>query len=348
MLRQRILITSSVAAMAVVAAAVGAATMTRAETVAVAAPTTTAAASSDCGLDVCNFSAGADSGGADDPAPSGGVRSCNRVTFPDDDLTKPVSVKVDCTSGDGGWSNAHQCYAGTFYFSRAEDGYGAFLRDGTTYQLDVWGGDPKYTAHLNEDGSFDGVMLACTDGTSDFWWAPSPLGAVSPRWLADRAVAAMSLRAPQIGMTGGDPPDGMQWVGLPAWMWVADPGESTTGPVTRSAADGGISVTATGTLDRTVWSMGDGVVVTCSGPNAAGEPWVYGYGGQPSPKCGYTYTRTSAGMPNEAFTVKVTAYWTVSWSGGGQSGTIPLQMSRSIPKRVGEVQAIIVPNPGQS
>jgi len=178
----------------------------------------------------------------------------------------------------------------------------------------------------------------------DTFWAD--YGGVSPRMLAERAVVSMNLTAPAIGMTGGSPPDGMQIVGVPAWMWAADPGESTTGPITRSAADGGISVTATGVLDKTVWSMGDGVTITCSGANAAGTPWTRGNGGNPSPTCGYTYTRTSAGMPNQAFTVTVTAYWRVEWTGGGQSGVILREVARSIPKQVGEIQAILVPNPG--
>ena len=107
-----------------------------------------------------------------------------------------------------------------------------------------------------------------------------------------------------------------------------------------------MSVNTTAVLDRTVWSMGDGTSVTCPGTRAAGTPWQYGYGGLPSPTCGHTYTRPSVGQPGEAFTVTVTAYWTVTWSGGGESGTIPLQMSRSIPKRVGEVQSVLVPGPG--
>jgi len=184
----------------------------------------------------------------------------------------------------------------------------------------------------------------------DPWWVGP--GGVDPAVLAQQAVASMSLRVAEIGTTGGSPPDGMQIVGIPAWFWAADPGESTTpgvagvAPITRSASAGGITVTATARLDRTVWSVGDGATVTCAGANAAGTPWRYGYGGQPSPTCGYTYTRTSAGQPNEAYTVTATAYWVVDWSGGGQSGTLTVQRSRSIPKRVGEVQVIVVPNPG--
>lgn len=178
----------------------------------------------------------------------------------------------------------------------------------------------------------------------DTFWAND--GVVSPGEVAERAVAAMDLRAPAVGMTGGDPPDHMMLVGVPAWMWAADPGESTTGPITRSAADGGISVTATGVLEKTVWDMGDGVKVTCSGAKAAGTAFETRFGGQPSPTCGYTYQRTSAGKPDNAFTVTVTGYWTVTWSGGGESGVITRQVSRSVQKKVGEVQALLVPNPG--
>ncbi|MDR3069045.1 MAG: hypothetical protein LBU50_06040 [Cellulomonas sp.] len=212
-------------------------------------------------------------------------------------------------------------------------------------------------------GRTDGVIIECVSetcvanavaGTAKMClapkhWVAAGLGEVTPRGLAQEAVAQMQIRAPQIGMTGGRPEDGgMQIVGIPAWLWVADPGESTTGPVTQTATAGAMSVTATAVLDKTVWSMGDGVNWTCLGQNAAGTPWVYGYGGQPSPTCSYVYTRTSAGMPDEAFTVTVTAYWTVTWSGGGQSGTIPIEVHRSIQKRVGEVQSILVPNPRKS
>jgi hypothetical protein len=186
-----------------------------------------------------------------------------------------------------------------------------------------------------------------------FWIGPGGEGAVvDPAVLAQEAVAAMGLRAPSIGMTGGSPPDGMQIVGIPAWMWAADPGESTTpgvagvAQITRSASAGGVTVTATGRLDRTEWSMGDGLTETCSGEKAAGTPYEGRYDKLPSPTCGHTYSRTSIGQPGEAFTVVVTAYWVVEWSGGGQSGTINVQRSRNISKQVGELQAIVIGRDG--
>lgn len=213
--------------------------------------------------------------------------------------------------------------------------------------------DPVWNGHRDAAGNPDGVILDCLARSCfeagpgatclvERFWATATPGEVTPRVLAQRAVASMQLRAPQIGMTGGDPPDGMQIVGIPAWMWAADPGESTTGPITRTAVDGGTSVTATAVLDKTVWSMGNGTKVTCAGKKAAGTPYEGRYDKSPSPTCGYTYTMTSVDQPNEAFTVTVRAYWTVTWSGGGASGSFPVEVHRSTPKQVGELQALIV------
>jgi len=171
-----------------------------------------------------------------------------------------------------------------------------------------------------------------------FYDVENPL---SPRALARRAVADMHLQAPELGLTGhGDSPGAMQVLGLPTWMWAADPGDSTTGPITRSESAGDLVVTATGRLTSTVWSMGDGGSVTCNGPDAPGTAYAASYGADPSPTCGYVYGWTSAAQPGGAFTVSVTANWTVDWSGGGQSGQINVSMARTTQLRVGEVQVI--------
>jgi len=234
--------------------------------------------------------------------------------------------------------------------------YPAFVKrpDGTVFYA-----QPSPETPVN--GHTDGVYVACLyrvlDGQVTLlkmispWWI-GPGGEIDPAQLAQQAVQQMSLQTPEIGMTGGSPPDGMQIVGIPAWMWAADPGQSTTPGVagvaqmTRSASAGGVTVQATARLDRMVWSMGDGVTVTCAGEKAAGTRYEGRYDKQPSPTCGYTYTRTSAGQPDEAFTVTATAFWVVDWSGGGQSGTITVQRSRNIPKQVGELQALVV-SPGR-
>lgn len=166
-------------------------------------------------------------------------------------------------------------------------------------------------------------------------------GGSSTQVAAARAVANLEITAPEIGLTGYGKPESMELLGLPTWMWVADPGTSTTGPVTSTGTDGGATVTATGTVRKTVWDMGDGGTVTCSGASAAGTPYDAAYGTDPSPTCGYRYDRTSAGQPGDAFTVTVTVYWDVAWSGEGQSGTLATSVTRQTQLRVGEVQVII-------
>lgn len=240
------------------------------------------------------------------------------------------------TTGQGGLSDlAHDFLDDSPSFEQARttleehNGEGSIIECGRPYDCPV--GDARHDLCL----------------TFDYYWVPFAAGDANVLASVAAAIAQMHLQAPQVGMTGGSPPDGMQIVGIPAWMWAADPGESTTGPITRYGSSGAVTVSATGRLDRTVWSMGDGVTITCSGENAAGTPYEARYDKLPSPTCGYTYTRTSAGQPNEAFTVTVTAYWVVDWSGGGQSGTVDLQMSRSIPKQVGELQALIISQNGK-
>ena len=54
-----------------------------------------------------------------------------------------------------------------------------------------------------------------------------------------------------------------------------------------------------------------------------------------SPDCGYRYSRQGV------YTVRATSYWVVRWAGIGQSGTIPLQFTRSAVITVGEAQVLI-------
>jgi hypothetical protein len=100
-----------------------------------------------------------------------------------------------------------------------------------------------------------------------------------------------------------------------------------------------VSVTARAQPGVVSWSMGDGRTVDCHG---AGTP--YASDGDPargSPDCGYTYRRSSAGQPGQAFTVTATVHWTVSWSGAGRSGTFPgLTTTATIALPVAESQAV--------
>lgn len=194
-----------------------------------------------------------------------------------------------------------------------------------------------------------GVEFTCdaVDGCGEnvMWlWAPAPPDArPSPVVLARQAVASMLLQMGQIGLTGGDP-EGTGWrslIGLPIWLWVANPGSNTTGPITASASDSGLTVTATGTLDRIEWTLTSptGVISTsCSGGDAAGTAYEPGFGDQPSPTCGFQGSRIQA---KGDYTLTGTAFWVVEWSGGGEIGTIEVDpLSQSMDLEVFEVQTI--------
>ncbi len=253
------------------------------------------------------------------------------------------TTPVDNPGGGGGSQECRKA-SGEVVPCQTEHGYW----NGACYDKDVSAEFPDKSDPIWQ-GHEDGVILRQTcigsDGSVPIvtrWEASAPgVAGPSPRELADRAVQAMDFRAGQIA-TAPPPlsvqPDGMAIVGIPVWLWVGDPGESTTGPITRSASGGGTTVTATGTLDRIVYTMGDGGQVTCTGP---GTPYRTEYGDRTSPDCGYTYTKTSAGKASEAHTISATSYWTVEWAGGGQTGTIPLEFTRTEQLRVGELQVLL-------
>lgn len=243
-----------------------------------------------------------------------------------------LGSEIPCASGMGTWANEQQCYVQVADPQPPPDS-------------EVW------------DEQTDGVILDCqwspTLTTVDvnnlvpsamvnepFWTPEPPAGADAvPSVLALQAVEQMRLGPPTIGLTprGG----GASVVGIATWLWVSDPGESTTGPITRTATAGGTTVTATAVLDSIEYDMGEGGIVTCAGPDAPGTPYAASYGDSDSPTCGHTYTQTSADERGGTFTVTATAFWSVTWTGAGEEGEIPLQFTSSSQHEVAELQALV-------
>jgi hypothetical protein len=157
---------------------------------------------------------------------------------------------------------------------------------------------------------------------------------IDPRVLAEQAISAMELRAPQIRMA---PPPGSTsgLVGLPVWMWT-ERAVDTIGPVEQSASAGGVTVVAVGQVNRIVWDMGDGSTVVCG----TGTPYPAG-ATEPSPDCGHTYERASSRhLDGASWPITATSTWTITWSGGGLSGTEMLQLSSSAELFVGELHVL--------
>ena len=72
-------------------------------------------------------------------------------------------------------------------------------------------------------------------------------------------------------------------------------------------------------------------IVTCAG---SGTPYEASYGTSSSPDCGHTYTRQGK------YTVRATSHWVVTWSGIGQAGTIPLDLTQATDVTIGEAQVL--------
>lgn len=227
---------------------------------------------------------------------------------------------IPCSNNLGYWSSARQCY------------------------VSPWAGPPLY-GHLRSDNPelLGAVLYGCKSPTNvllgTFYAKPSevPYVGPSPEELAQQALASLDITAIEIGTTPPPGPDSMGIVGIPVWLWATNPGNSTTGSSSASASSGPINVTVTASLARIVWDMGDGTQVTCNGP---GTPWDPSKGAGPSPTCGHIYRRGSANQPGQTYTITATSYWNVHWSGGGQTGTIPLNVSNSTQLGVGEIQVL--------
>ncbi|MHB1010594.1 MAG: hypothetical protein ACYCTH_00035 [Cellulomonas sp.] len=162
------------------------------------------------------------------------------------------------------------------------------------------------------------------------YWALSAPVAPDPEVLAQQAVESMELRAVQIGIAPEASAGSVGLVGVPNWMWVADPTATTFGPTSASASAGGWTVTATARVSQVVWDMGDGQVITCG----AGTPYDASYGMADSPDCGHTYTRQGT------YPVTATSHWVVTWSGIGDAGTITLDLTQGATVTIGEAQVV--------
>jgi hypothetical protein len=169
------------------------------------------------------------------------------------------------------------------------------------------------------------------------WRATPPPGyggiTVTAAQLAARAVDRMALTGPAIRMSV--PADRFATVGVPVWLWT-EVSATTWGPNSATASVPGLSVTATAQAEQIVWDTGDGRTETCRNPGTA-----YYTGGVVSPTCQHVYERASADQPNEAYAVTATTTWDVTWSGGGDSGSLSVTRTSTGSVRVGEVQVLV-------
>lgn len=216
---------------------------------------------------------------------------------------------VPCSTEDGYWSNELGCYVSPTPMEPQPPSGG---RDGAV--------DPLTGEELSDDGAYYECFVP--SGGAGVIWLDEPPSAEdappTPGEVARRAVAKLKLRAIEIGMA--PEPGQAAVVGVPVWLWVADPSASTFGTATESATVRGVSVTVRARAAEVVWDLGDGTTFSCG----ASTPYEARFGASASPDCGHVYSRESGGQPGGAFTVTATTTWEVVWSGAGQTGTITL------------------------
>ena len=199
-------------------------------------------------------------------------------------------------------------------------------------------GDPAWGGHYGAGAVYDCVALNGNFHSGQLWLPATRATTISPQEAAQAVVRRMDLRAADIGIVPQDKPGSIGAVGAPVFMWTT-PGPTTFGPQVLTASQGGVSITATAKVDRIVWDMGDGSSVTCRTP---GTVYRDSFGFGDSPDCGYRYSRTSAGKPNNAYPIAATSFWVVNWTGpGGSAGQITLDLTARTNIVVGELQALV-------
>lgn len=238
-------------------------------------------------------------------------------------FSKPRPGPVPCSSEYGYWSNGYHCYI-------------------EALDPQPPAGDPSWQGHEPADGAVYQCYQPQTDLLIYVWSRdppPSSGSGPTPREVAQLAIEQMNLHAINIGIVPEPGEGNIGLVGMPVWMWAANPDTHTVGPISASASAGGITVAATARLHRLTWDMGDGTTVACNGP---GTPYEPSYGNKESPDCGHMYETSSSTESGGKFTVTATSDWVITWSGAGQTGAVRLNgLSRSVEISVGEAQVLV-------
>ncbi len=236
-------------------------------------------------------------GGASGPGASG-PRGCVRQD----------GQRVPCSAEYGWWSAAFDCYLSLLMTAPADDpehaGEGAFRCDPGPLG---WGAGP----------------------TEIVMWLPMSIAGPDPALLAQEAVDSMRLQGITIGTA---PPQGTQGlVNIPVWLWASEPAPNSWGPISATAAAGGVSVTATARATAVQWLMGDGASVSCG----KGVPYEPGASATSAP-CQHTY-RSAGTWPVTAATT-----WQVEWTAStGRTGSDTLQTESTTNLVIREARAQI-------
>ncbi|EHR52370.1 hypothetical protein SacmaDRAFT_4177 [Saccharomonospora marina XMU15] len=179
--------------------------------------------------------------------------------------------------------------------------------------------------------------------------APAPPGAPAapplptPAELAAQAFEQLQLplpvprHSPDVRL-----PDGRDGtiVGENTWIWTD---REVWHPAVQRVQVGPVWAEVTATPVSMTFNSGTGGSMTCSGP---GTPYDRSFGlHAASPDCGFVYTRSSVGQPNDQASAEWAIQWSVSWVGSDGTadvgGDFPQMQSRARASfAVAEVQAL--------
>jgi hypothetical protein len=265
-----------------------------------------------------------------------GSDSCHIIDEDEDTGGGGDNGDGDNGGGDGSGGGERKCTRGSDPVPCYDPVFGWFNQaDGCYYKLT----EPQLDPPAN--GSPDGAWYTptCLAGVeTPRWFDAPPAGAEpppDPETLARRALAEITLRAPDLQIKPD--PNGAGLVGLPVWLWV-ERGPETWGPIFSSEADRGLTVTIEASVNNLTFDLGDGSPpVNCPG---GGTPYPKGATG-PSPDCGHVFAKSSRQQPGQKFTITATTTWTVTWTGGGEIGTLEPQVREAtVGVRINELQVV--------
>lgn len=173
--------------------------------------------------------------------------------------------------------------------------------------------------------------------------APAAPPLPTPAELAAQAFEQLQLplplprRSPDVRL-----PDGRDAtiVGENTWIWTE---RGVWKPAVERVQAGPVWAEVTATPVGMTFNSGSLGATTCSGP---GTPYDRSYGlHAASPDCGFVYTRSSVGQPNDQTSAEWAIQWSVSWVGSDGAtpvgGDFPQMQSRARATfAVAEVQAL--------
>lgn len=257
--------------------------------------------------------------------------SADQIRVYDVGSTQYWYVIIDCGSDVSYWSNSRQCYIHMVNGAWPARPSG-FSQEAGYYECIMFEGNPG--------GGGPGLP-----GGSFFWseTVPPGLKVLTPGAAAAKLIESFQLQGIEIGMAPQVNPawgHRRSYVGVPVWLWAANPQPLTWGPYTQTATLGGQTITATAQVTGVRWGMGDGRQVVCGN---VGTAYTVGYGLTDSPTCGYRYTKTSSNQPGDRFTVTATSMWSVTWTSlAGPGGTINLERTSTADVEINEIQSVNV------